>query len=679
MADVCPEIGGQGRATARLRRDFPFPAILAQEEMKLALLLNAVNPAIGGVLIRGQKGTAKSTAARGLHALLPPLPGGGPPPFVDFPLGATEDMVVGTIDFEAAIREGRVAFQPGLLARAHQGVLYIDEVNLLDDHLVDSILGAAETGENIVEREGQSLRHASRFVLIGTMNPEEGELRPQLLDRFGLAVAVEGESDPRARVDLMLRREAFDTDPAAFIARYQGAEAALAQRIAEARLRLRDLGFPSHLARFVTEICQRNHVAGHRADIVMERAARAHAAWAGRNEVSADDILAVAPMVLLHRMRAGTPDIPPPPPPPAAPPPQSEAPPEEETRGPSGENDQNAPSDGSSEAGSGDEADGPPTDAGAPPPDQGGDGGADRPEPPQESEAPEGEPPPGQLQEIGASYAVRKLEPQGSDDALRAGSGRRSRSRSATKQGRYVSSTLRRGRNDLALDATIRAAAPYQSLRKAKAETGLALHIAPADIREKVRERRVGSFLLFVVDGSGSMGAHRRMVETKAAIMSLLLDAYQKRDKVAMVVFRHRSAEVVLPPTGSVDRAARLLAELEVGGRTPLTQGLGEAANVLRQVQRRDPTVLPLVIVMTDGRANAGLGTAPPHEEALQAAAGLRERYPAARFIVVDTEPQGVVRLELARKLARALGGLYFKTDELRAEDLVGLAREFRE
>lgn len=649
----------QNRVFDNGRRVFPFSAILAQEAMKLALLLNAVNPAIGGVVIRGQKGTAKSTAARGLRDLLPSLPDGGRPAFIDFPLGATEDMVIGAIDFEAAVRDGEVRFQPGLLARAHQGVLYIDEVNLLDDHLVDSILDAAESGENIVEREGQSLRHPSRFILIGTMNPEEGELRPQLLDRFGLAVSIEGDNDPQIRVDLLKRREAFDDDPDTFLHLYRTDEAELARRIREARNRLGDVLTPAHLLGFISEICQRNHVSGHRADIIMERAARAYAAWQGRTDVTADDILAVAPMVLLHRMRSGTPDIPPPPPPP---------PPERD--------EQEDPNRDELE----DEAPPPP-----PPPPEEGDGGEqgghedesnndDTPPPSDPGEQDQG----GQdeVQEIGASFTVRKLERQTADQLLRTGSGRRSRSRSASKQGRYVKSTSRRGRNDLALDATIRAAAPYQKARSEIATQELAVHIKDSDIREKIRERRVGNFLLFVVDGSGSMGAQRRMVETKAAIMSLLLDAYQKRDKVAMVVFRGREAEVVLPPTNSVDRAAKLLADLPVGGRTPLTNGLGEAANVLRQVLRKEPSIIPLVVIMTDGRANAGLGTAPPHEEALQAAAGLRERFSSAQFIVVDTESQGVVRLELARKLAAALGAAYFKTDDLRAEDLVSLAKE---
>lgn len=623
------------------RSVYPFPAILAQEEMKLALLLNAVNPAVGGVVVRGEKGTAKSTAARGLRALLPRDAAGEPPPFVDFPLGATEDMVIGSIDFEAAVRDGEVRFRPGLLARAHRGVLYIDEVNLLDDHLVDSILDAAETGANVVEREGQSLRHAARFILIGTMNPEEGELRPQLLDRFGLAVAIAGETDPALRVELLKRREAFDADPDGFLAAHAAAEAALARRIAEARQRLGEVRIANHLVGFIAEICTRNHVAGHRADIVVARAAAALAAWEGRSDVSADDILKVAPLALLHRMRSGTPEMPPPPPPP---------PPED--------NDDQTEAPGDTET----------PEAEAPPPERREDA-VERPQPA------DGDPP-DEIQEVGAPFAVRKIERQSVDRVLRTGSGRRSRSRSANKQGRYVKSTARRGRDDLALDATIRAAAPYQQSRRAAAARELAVHIAESDIREKVRERRVGNFLLFVVDGSGSMGARRRMVETKAAIMSLLLDAYQKRDKVAMVSFRHRGAEVVLPPTNSVDRAAGLLADLPIGGRTPLTAGLGATADLLRRALRKEPSLLPLVIVMTDGRANAGLGSGPPHEEALKAAAALAGRYPAAQFVVVDTEAPGAVRLDLARKLAAALGAAYFKVADLRAEDLVSIAKE---
>ncbi len=652
------------------RAAYPFSAIVAQEGMKLALLLNAVNPAIGGVVVRGEKGTAKSTAARGIRDLLPAA-AGTPPAFVDFPLGATEDMIIGAIDFENAVREGVVRFQPGLLARAHEGVLYIDEVNLLDDHLVDSILNAAESGENIVEREGQSLRHPSRFILIGTMNPEEGELRPQLLDRFGLAVAISGEADPKVRIELLKRREAFDQDPDAFTAAYREEGMALGRRIAEARECLPDVLIPGHLVGFITEICARNHVAGHRADIVISRAARAHAAWCGRSDVNADDILNVAPMALLHRMRAGTPEMPPPPPPPA----ESEQEPQE-TADPPPPDEASPPETANEAAGS---------DGGnATPPPPADDPGADHApldNPPQNRDAApaehEGGDPPDAVQEIGATYAVRSIQRQAKDQLLRTGSGRRSRSRSANKQGRYIKSTARRTeRNDLALDATLRAAAPHQKPRRLAADCDLAVLVAPDDIREKIRERRVGNFLLFLVDGSGSMGARRRMVETKAAIMSLLLDAYQKRDKVALVTFRGRTAETVLPPTNSVERAARLLADLPIGGRTPLTAGLAEAANVLRQVLRKEPAIMPLVILMTDGRANAGIGAGVPRDEALRAAGALGEQFPTAQFAVVDTEAPGVVRLDLARQLAARLGATYFKIEDLRAEDLVSIAKD---
>jgi magnesium chelatase subunit D len=634
--------------SACAERLYPFAAILGQERMKLALLLAAVDPSIGGVLIRGHKGTAKSTAARGLGVLLPPDTAGRPAPFVDLPLGAGEDRVIGSLDLEAAIRTGRAMFQPGLLARAHGGILYIDEVNLLDDHLVESILDVAATGENRVEREGQSAVHPARFVLVGTMNPEEGELRPQFLDRFGLAAAVEGEADPQMRVDLMRRRESFDADPGGFAAHFAAEQRALARRIAESRRRRTETALPGRLASFIAEICLRNHVAGHRADIVLDRAARAHAAWQGRAEVDADDILTVAPLVLLHRMRGATPDLPPPPPRPP----------------PSGDDDESRDgTDGDPPPGETEPEPEPPANAGeAEPPEPDGDGGAP--------------PPPDDVQATGVPFKVRRFEPDRLDRILRTGSGRRSRTRSATRQGRYVKSTVRRTRGDLALDATIRAAAPHQVHRRARAERPLAVHIETADIREKIRERRVGSLLVFAVDGSGSMGAQKRMAETKAAILSLLLDAYQKRDRVAMVVFRGRVAETILPPTGSVERAARLLAELPTGGRTPLSAGLAETARLLDQARRRDPHVLPLVVILTDGRANAGQGEGPPHEEARRMAAALRDRHPQARFVVVDTEPAGIVRLGLARPLADALGAVLFKTEDLRAEDLVSLAKE---
>ncbi|MFZ5585414.1 MAG: putative cobaltochelatase [Thermodesulfobacteriota bacterium] len=671
---------------------FPFVAILGQEDMKLALLLNAIDPGVGGVLVRGEKGTAKSTAVRALAALLPEIdvvsgcrlacdPGDPDQlcdhcrrvlaqagrltaqarrvPVVELPLNATEDMVLGGLDFERAVRRGRRGFMPGLLARAHRGFLYVDEVNLLDDHLVDVLLDAAASGHNRLEREGVSFSHPARFVLVGTMNPEEGELRPQFLDRFGLCVEVAGMADPELRVRLLQLREAFDQDPAGFNAGRQEAAQGLALAVAQARRRLGQVRLAGHLRTFISALCLENNVAGHRADLVIERAARALAAYEGRHEVTSEDVARVAAMALRHRRRDPVPPPPPPPPPPQEPEPPEE--PQEPDQPPEPEQgqgrDQDA-RDGQAE--------------------QGPEEGFDLPLP----EPPEPEPEPetgdqGQAQEqvfaAGPTFKVRRLS-QAKDRKLRRGSGRRSATRTAQRLGRYVKSSLAGDPGDLALDATLRAAAPHQ--RRRQGASGLAVAVRSQDIRLKVREKRVGNFLLFVVDASGSMGVQARMAATKGAILSLLLDAYQKRDKVAMVCFRGREANVALPPTSSIDLAARLLQELPVGGRTPLSAGLVQAHTQLQIHLRKEPESRPIVLLLSDGRANAGLqGEAPPHQEALALAAklGADQR---VRFVVVDTEAPGVVRLDLARRLAAAMGADYFRIDDLKAQDLVHIARE---
>ncbi len=677
---------------------YPFAAIIGQEKMKLSLLLNAVNPAIGGVLIRGEKGTAKSTAVRGLARLMPQINVIDECPcrcnpqeiqycnicekevcnqkvikisstktqLIDLPLGATEDMVLGSIDFEAAVKTGKSCFYPGVLARANRGILYIDEINLLDDHLVDSILGAAESGFNIVEREGMSVWHPSRFILIGTMNPEEGELRPQILDRFGLSVQVEAETDLSLRIELLKRREQFDLDPSKFVKQFHFDSIKISEKIVNARSLLSSVFIPNHLRTFITEICLQNNVAGHRADLAIERAACAHAALNGRIEVLSDDIIAVAPLALLHRIRnPQEPSMPPPPPssldnndhneqessseenePSQQPPEEAVQPNNNNQHSPTNNNDSCEPETNNQEQ--------------------------QVPDNINDSSSKE------DIQEIGAPFKVRKFSFD-KDRLLRSGSGRRSRTRSATRQGRYVKSTTDRTRNDLALDATLRAAAPFQIFRrKSQQNKQIAIHIKEIDIREKIRERRIGNALLFVVDGSGSMGAQRRMVETKAAIMSLLLDAYQKRDKVCMIVFRGKSAEVILPPTGSVDLAGKLLSELPVGGQTPLSAGLTKTTEILDQIFRKTPNAKPLVILITDGKANIGLGDTPPHKEAIEIAANMRERFDNTRFIVIDTEPQGVVRFDLACELTSALGAEYFHPENLCAEELVKIARNVK-
>jgi len=648
---------------------YPFSAIVGQERMKLALLLNAVDPCIGGVLIRGEKGTAKSTAVRALAALMPECSFFAGCAFacdpecpdewcpdcrkqngrqttrrrrarvVTLPLNATEDRVLGGIDFSRTIRSGRCVLQPGLLARAHRGILYVDEVNLLDDHLVDLILDAAASGENVVEREGISFRHPTRFTLVGTMNPEEGALRPQLLDRFGLCVEVRSERDLSTRVNLMERRARFDLRSEEFFLENADEEARLADRLAKARDLLPSARMDVHIRTYIGELAMSHNVAGHRADLVIERAACAHAAWEGRYRVGMKDVLAVVEMALLHRRRE---PLPPPPPPP---PPQRNDQTDSQNDGSSQTTPREPPASSKEEH--------------TPLPEMSG--GEKKEENTTVSESQD------QLFPVGPTFTVRKLVPP-CDRLVRRGSGRRSRTRTSRKQGRYVRSRVSRECRDLALDATLRAAAPFQLQRREGSR--MAVVIRKKDWREKVREKRTGSFILFIVDASGSMGSRGRMAASKGAIMSLLLDAYQKRDRIAMATFRRREATVLLPPTGSIEVAARLLSEMPVGGRTPLTAGLARAHEVLRVQMRKDPNLRPLAVLITDGKSNVPLGKDRPMEEALRLAEYLG-RDARVHWIVVDTEEAGIVRFELARRIAASLGGEYFRIDDLRAADLV--------
>lgn len=319
-----------GRTDLDLR--FPFPAIVGQERMKRALLLNAVNPGIGGVLVRGSKGTAKSTAVRSLAALLPAIEVVAGCPFscaaeerpacphcssaagqaevvrrpvriVDLPVGASEDRLVGSLDIERAIQSAEQAFEPGLLAAAHRGVLYIDEVNLLSDHLVDLLLDAAAMGRNYVERDGLSVVHPSRFILVGTMNPEEGELRPQLLDRFGLMVEAENRFTTQERMDVVRRRVAFEGDPETFAAEWQGEQDALRARLRAAQDSLAGVRMPDEMLEAIAHVCEVHEVDGLRADIVIHRAATTIAAWEGRAEVTLEDVREASSLALVHRQR----------------------------------------------------------------------------------------------------------------------------------------------------------------------------------------------------------------------------------------------------------------------------------------------------------------------------------------------------------------------------------------
>jgi magnesium chelatase subunit D len=598
---------------------YPFTAIVGQEDVKKALLLNLICPSIGGVLLAGEKGTAKSTIVRSLAQLVPGLR------VVTLPLNATEDRVVGALHLEEALKSGRRAFEPGILAAAHENILYIDEVNLLSESLVNAILDVAASGVNVVEREGISHSHLSSFVLIGSMNPEEGELKPQLLDRFGLVVPVRGSTELEERKEIIRRRLAFEQAPAAFIEEYRGSEGHLREQIYRARECLKKVTVSAELLEIVAQINLEACVAGHRGDLVVTQAARALAALKGRDKVLLEDIKEVAPLVLFHRWRS----------PPVLPPlaePLEQEPMESEQSLAAGEQQQSTqpmlPEKSPQEV-------------------------------PQEGEKPE---PrflretgvlPDEVSEIGETFKVKEFLMHFLDyRTRRKGSGRRSKTRTMAKTGRYIKYRLPKGKvEDIALDA-------------------IAIHAG--DIRQKVREKRVGNTILFVVDASGSMGARRRMVAVKGAILSLLQDAYQKRDTVGMMAFRGQDADLLLPPTRSIDLAYKLLRDLPVGGKTPLALGILRAAELIRALRVKDPDILPVIVLVSDGRANVALQGEDPVQDAQRVAQ--RVSVEKIQFVVVDTEA-GPIRLGLAERICEALNGIYFKLEDLKAEELATALR----
>ena len=652
---------------------YPFSAVLGcghdaareslgLDDMGLALVLTAISPDIGGVLVRGEKGTAKSTTVRALAEVLPwievydgdrfsidprdqgavspdgPFAAGTetrrPVRLVELPVGATEDRVLGSLHLEKALTTGSVEFEPGLLARAHRGVLYVDEVNLLHDHLVDLLLDAAATGSVSVERDGVSLSHTARFVLIGTMNPEEGELRPQLLDRFGLTVEVAAPRDPALRVEVVRRRLAFDRDPTEFVAQYAASQDDLTRRIADARGRLDHVVLSEAALLKVAEVCAAFEVDGLRADIVTARAAVAHAAWVGRDHVTREDVRVAALLALPHRRRRDPFDAPgldedlldqvlgdeePPPEPPAPPSPPDPAPEPE------------------------------------------GDHGAqDAPAPP--AAAPSGPVGADTTERAQAAYRPRLF----TVDGVGQGSpGRRSRALGAS--GRRVGSGT--GPGPVHLVETLRAAAERCATQPAD-RAGRRVVLEPADLRTAVREGREANLLLFCVDASGSMAARRRMVAVKTAILSLLTDAYRRRDKVALISFRGDGARLALPPTGSVEVAAALLDDLPAGGRTPLAEALVESHRVLTRERLRDARLRPLLIVVTDGRATSGADAVARSQQAAGHLAGLR-----VPSVVVDCE-QGPMRLGLARTLAGHLRAEHVPMERVDARGLVGVVTE---
>lgn len=623
--------------------NFPFSAIVGQEQLKSALLLCAVDPTLSGVLIRGDKGTAKSTAARALTDILPLIqrvagcafncsPGtscehceicsdasataqAATVPFVTLPLGATEDRVLGTLDLERALQGAKRAFQPGLLAAAHRGILYIDEVNLLPDHLVDVLLDAAAMGVNSVQREGLSVTHPARFTLIGTMNLEEGDLRPQLLDRFGLMVEVTAPHEKALRAEVVRRRIAFEADPAGYASAWDQRQDAQRHQLAAAQRLLPEVVLDDALLDLISHLCCEFDVASLRADIVMHKAARALAALDGRMLVAPEDVRCAAELVLPHRRRRKPFEQP----------------------GLDRERLDELMQQAAQLPEQNDESDATPQEEGAE--SAGGDAG-------QENQ-----------QHVFAAAATGTARRIVVDTAsARSTAGRRSEALDAPR-GRVVRVVPHDNPSSLAVGATLRSAALRNSVE---------FQVCKSDLHQQIRVGKSANLILFVVDASGSMAAQRRMEAVKGAVLALLTDAYQRRDEVAVISFRGEAAALLLAPTRSVDRAEQGLRELPTGGRTPLPHALQLALQTLGQADASSAP--PLLVLLSDGKANVALSDGgDPWRETLALAELLAGRGVPA--LVLDTE-NGYLRLGRAGQLAQALGAKCLTLEQLSAENL---------
>jgi magnesium chelatase subunit D len=638
----------------------PFTAIVGQHKLKRALILNAINPGLLGVLIRGEKGTGKSTAVRALADLLPEIElvrcpfncspnnpslqciscndkytrGDELPTVrrkirvVELPLGATEDRVTGSLDIERALREGIKALEPGILAEVNHGILYIDEVNLLDDHLVDILLDSAAMGVNTIEREGISVSHPSKFILVGTMNPEEGEIRPQLLDRFGLSVDIKGTKDEEERIEIIRVVEEFEKDPESFSLRYEKEQEELRERILNAREILDEVETADELLQTIARICLEFEVHGHRADFLIARTAKTIAAFNQRKTVIEEHVKEAAELALPHRVRRM---------------PFEEPRPVEQkvqaiirqSKTLSPENEESAQESSESEG----------------------------PDEDEESDSL------AQTRDLrrNAKSAVdigihKRVELKVSKDKkLRTGSGRRARTLS-THSGKYVKARIPEDRTtDIAIDATIRASAARKGNLKIEKE----------DLREKVRAKKVSSVIVFVVDASGSMAAMRGMEMAKRAVMALLEDSYQKRDKVGFIAVAGDKASVLLPPTSSVEMAAKYLKELPAAGRTPLSDGLLKGLQVLKTELWKNKNIIPIMVLVSDGRGNVAMGT-DARNEAISIAREIKKH--SINLVVIDSDDR-FLNLGYNKDIVEAGDGEYYRLDELDSKKVVDVVK----
>ena len=597
-----------------VRPCFPFSAIIGNDNVKEALKVALSSEDICSILICGRKGTGKTLLSRSVESIAPDER------LITLPLNSSEEQIFGGIDIEKTLQEGIRELSDSILLRSDGNILLMENINLLDEHTAYQIMNAAMQRFNTVEREGISRTHDCDFLLIATMDPEGGEISDHMLDRFDICVFTEKIEDERLRESIVRAGLGYEAGPRQFSERYAEEDKEVSESISKARNRSKFTRVPDGYCGAISELCNKLNIAGHRGDIAVMNAACAIAALNGRDAANLDDLKEAASMCLEHRRNDNLPEEPPKPPEPPEPPdeePQDEDPPE------------------------------------------------DPPEPPEFPDVP---PPPAEDKEeifsIGDVFDVIDYLSQDEKVPTKNRSGRRSESRTDMRSGRCIGYMIPKGRiTDIALSASIRAAAPYQTVRD---HSELAVVLRKEDLREKVRERREGNKILFMVDGSGSIGAQKRMVAVKGAIMSLLKDAYQKRDEIGMAVFRKDSAEEILPMTRSVLRAYKMLEEVPTGGKTPLIHALLKGYDMLKIFATS--SVHPVMIILTDGRVNVPYTEGRnPLDELMETACSMSGS--GVRFIVVDTE-YGRLRFGFALELCRALKGTYLQLEELNADYL---------